>query len=77
MAPLKFVPWASSIDTAFYGALASIKVDHDKLDDSARKVLGVYEIRPNDSFETSARMQIHGNALTTDGCVPRLFLPGT
>jgi hypothetical protein len=29
-------------------SLASHKINHDKLDDSARPVLGLYEIRPSD-----------------------------
>ncbi|KAM0721017.1 hypothetical protein Q7P37_003302 [Cladosporium fusiforme] len=64
--PLLYAPWISDIELAFYSALASIKINHDKLDSSARKVLGLYEINPKDSPERSTRMQIHGNALTTD-----------
>jgi ubiquitin-like modifier-activating enzyme ATG7 len=66
MATLQYAPWSSDIDLAFYAALAALKIDKDKLDDSARKVLGLYELRPTDTPERSARMQIHGNALTTD-----------
>lgn len=50
----------------FYAALAHIKINHDKLDDSARKVLGLYEVRPGDHPERSMRIQIHPNALTSD-----------
>lgn len=64
--PLLYAPWTSDIDLAFYSALARLKIDHDKLDSSARKVLGVYEINARDAPERSARMQIHGSALTTD-----------
>lgn len=64
--PLQYAPWISDIELAFYSALASIKINHDKLDSSARKVLGLYEINPKDAPERSTRMQIHGNALTTD-----------
>lgn len=64
--PLQFAPWTSDIELAFYSALAAIKINHDKLDSSARKVLGVYEINHKDAPERSTRMQIHGNALTTD-----------
>ncbi len=46
MATLKFAPWQSDVDVQFYAALAHIKINHDKLDDSARKVLGLYETRP-------------------------------
>lgn len=63
---LKFAPFASDIEIPFYSSLASHKLNHDKLDDSARKILGLYEIRPSDPKEQSCRMQIHGNALTSD-----------
>lgn len=65
---MKYVPFASDIEIPFYASLASHKINHDKLDDSARKVLGLYEIRPSDAKENSCRMQIHGNALTSDEC---------
>lgn len=63
---LKYATFISDIDLPFYTSLASHKINHDKLDDSARRILGLYEIRPNDTPETSCRMQIHGNALTSD-----------
>ena len=63
---LKYTPWTSDIDIAFYQALASLKINHDKLDSSARKVLGLYEINHRDSPERSTRMQIHANALTNN-----------
>ena len=66
MKPLQFAPWSSDIELAFYAALAALKIDKDRLDDSARKVLGLYELRPGDAPERSARMQIHSTALTTD-----------
>ena len=72
MATLKFAPWQSDVDVQFYAALAHIKINHDKLDDSARKVLGLYETRPGDHCSRSMRIQIHPNALTSDECVPPL-----
>lgn len=63
---MQYVPFASDIEIPFYASLASHKINHDKLDDSARKLMGLYEIRPADSKEHSCRMQIHGNALTND-----------
>ncbi|ERF70525.1 Ubiquitin-like modifier-activating enzyme ATG7 [Endocarpon pusillum Z07020] len=63
---MQYVPFASDIEIPFYAALASHKINHDRLDDSARKLLGLYEIRPSDRPENSSRMQIHGNALTSD-----------
>ena len=63
---MQYTPFASDIELPFYTALASLKINHDQLDDSARKVLGLYEIRPSDSPNASSRMQIHGNALTND-----------
>lgn len=61
-----YVPFASDIEIPFYAALASHKINHDRLDDSARRLLGLYEIRPSDKPENSSRMQIHGNALISD-----------
>lgn len=39
---LKFAPLNSFIDVGFYTALAGVKIDHAKLDDSARKIVGRY-----------------------------------
>ncbi|KAJ5953401.1 Ubiquitin-like modifier-activating enzyme atg7 [Penicillium verhagenii] len=61
---MQYTPFVSDIELPFYTALASHKINHDKLDDSARPVLGLYEIRSSDSANASCRMQIHGNALT-------------
>jgi len=63
---MQYVPFASDIEIPFYSSLAHHKINHDKLDDSARKVLGLYEIRPSDPKESSCRMQVHANALTSD-----------
>lgn len=75
MTSLQFKPWSSDIELSFYAALASLKINHDKLDDSARKVLGLYEVKPSDKPERSCRMQIHGSALTTDEYGPNHNLP--
>lgn len=69
---LKYTPWTSDIDLAFYQALANLKINHDKLDSSARKVLGLYEINHRDSPERSTRMQIHANALTNNEYVTNI-----
>lgn len=66
MSKLKFATFTSDIELPFYTSLASHKINHDKLDDSARRLLGVYEIRPQDAPEASNRIQLHGNALTAD-----------
>lgn len=63
---MQYSPFASDIELPFYTALASHKINHDKLDDSARSVLGLYEIRSTDPANASCRMQIHGNALTSN-----------
>ncbi|OOQ86585.1 Ubiquitin-like modifier-activating enzyme atg7 [Penicillium brasilianum] len=60
---MQYAPYASDIELPFYTALASHKINHDKLDDSARSVLGLYEIRSTDTENASCRIQIHGNAL--------------
>ncbi|KAJ5590094.1 Ubiquitin-like modifier-activating enzyme atg7 [Penicillium hetheringtonii] len=60
---MQYAPFASDIELPFYTALASHKINHDKLDDYARPVLGLYEIRSTDSDNASCRIQIHGNSL--------------
>ena len=73
---LKFAPFNSDIELPFFTSLASYKINHDKLDDSARRLLGLYELRPSDEPDTSCRMQIRGNALTSDECatlLPRAY----
>ena len=69
---LKFATLSSDIELPFYTSLASHKINHDKLDDSARRLLGLYEIRSSDSPENSCRLQVHGNALINDA-VPAGF----
>ncbi|GAO19463.1 hypothetical protein UVI_02064170 [Ustilaginoidea virens] len=43
--PLQFATFTSEIELPFYSALFASKLDYDKLDDSARNVLGLYEAR--------------------------------
>lgn len=66
MADVKFAAFNSQIELPFYSALFSSKLDHDKLDDSARFVLGTYEANPSASPDDSTRLQILGNALTNN-----------
>jgi ubiquitin-like modifier-activating enzyme ATG7 len=61
--PLQFATFASEIELPFYSALFASKLDYDKLDDSARGVLGLYQPRQEEP-EASCKMQILGNALT-------------
>ena len=63
---LKFATFASDIELPFYTSLASHKINHDMLDDSARRLLGLYEILPSELPESSCRLQLHGSALTAD-----------
>ena len=65
MAPLKFAPWSSDIELSFYAALRSLKV------------VGRYEVRPNDAPDRSARMQMHGDAFTSDEYVVPVKTNGT
>ena len=61
---VQYVPISSEIELPFYSALFASKLDHDKLDDSARQVLGLYEpraVHPDDS----CKLQVLGNALTS------------
>ena len=66
MGTLQYATWTTEIELGFYSALAKFKIDHDKLDSSARRVLGLYEVRPRDEPARSTVMQIHTNALTSD-----------
>ncbi|KAF3762942.1 hypothetical protein M406DRAFT_108084 [Cryphonectria parasitica EP155] len=66
MAELKFAAFSSQIELPFYSALFSSKLDHAKLDDSARFVLGTYESNPAATPDESTRMQILGNSLTNN-----------
>ncbi|KAI6784207.1 uncharacterized protein J7T54_004753 [Emericellopsis cladophorae] len=61
--PLQFATFTSEIELPFYSALFASKLDYDKLDDSARGVLGLYEPRLEEP-DASCNMQILGNALT-------------
>lgn len=62
--PLQFATFTSEIELPFYSALFASKLDYDKLDDSARGVLGLYEPRLEEP-DASTKMQILGNALTS------------
>jgi ubiquitin-like modifier-activating enzyme ATG7 len=66
MSKIQHAPWISAIDLPFFATLGSLKIDKDRLDDSARKVLGLYQLRPDDPAENTPRMGIHDTALTTD-----------
>ncbi|KAL8923802.1 MAG: hypothetical protein Q9172_002983 [Xanthocarpia lactea] len=70
---LKFATFTSDIELPFYTSLANLKINHDKLDDSSRRILGLYEVRPSDTPEASCRLQIHGNSLTSDAVAPGLY----
>jgi len=63
---LQYAPWASEIELPFYQALAQSKIEIDKLNDSARTVLGLYEPRANVPPDQSCRMRVLGNALVSD-----------
>jgi ubiquitin-like modifier-activating enzyme ATG7 len=63
---LRFSTFTSEIELPFYSALFSSKLDHDKLNDSARPVLGLYEPRANADAASSTKMQILGTALTSN-----------
>lgn len=69
MTELKFAAFSSQIELPFYTALFSSKLDIDKLDDSARFVLGIYEANPTATPDESVRMQVLGNALVNNSYV--------
>ncbi|KAI1344775.1 E1-like protein-activating [Xylariaceae sp. FL0016] len=65
MTTLKFAPFASEIELPFYSSFFASKLDHDKLNESARPVLGIYEPRPGAKADDSVKMQVLGSALTS------------
>lgn len=71
---LQFAPFRSEIELPFYSALFASKLDHDKLDDSAREVLGLYEPR-HEEPDSSCKMQVLGNALTNTQYVSTATMP--
>ena len=64
MAAIQFAPFVSDVELGFYAALFRTKLDYDKLDDSARPVLGLYEPRRAEPMN-SCKMLISSNALTS------------
>jgi len=62
---IQFVTNTSAIELPFYAKLFALKLDHDKLNDSTRPVLGVYQPL-NVEPEYSSKIQILGNALSSD-----------
>lgn len=73
-APLQFATFTSEIELPFYSAFFASKLEYDKLDDSARGVLGLYEPRLEEP-DASTKMQILGNALTSKEYVACNSLP--
>ena len=64
---LKFATLSSDIELPFYTSLASHKINHDKLDDSTKPLLGLYEIAPTgNQGDGICKIQIRGNALSAD-----------
>lgn len=57
---IKYATFESVIELPFYHSLASHKINHDKLSDSPRRVIGQYV--PGDE----QRLLVQGDALSTD-----------
>ena len=66
---IRFATLNSEVELSFWASLASDKINKDKLDESARPLVGAYEIRPQDEPDLSCRIQIHGDALTNETLV--------
>ncbi|RPB29577.1 E1-like protein-activating [Terfezia boudieri ATCC MYA-4762] len=67
---MKYDSFYSFVELGFYTALASHKIDYDKLDDSARKLLGLYSPAKVNSARDGSRLEIAPNALVADD-IPR------
>lgn len=57
---LRFGQLSSFIDVGFYSALASFKIDHAKLDDSAKPAVGTYTAGRYDG--PTARVEVRSDA---------------
>lgn len=64
---LQYVPFASEVELPFYSTLSALKIDHDRLNETVRCVLGLYEPGHHSTVSDSCRMQILGNALISEG----------
>ncbi|KAF8447073.1 autophagy ubiquitin-activating enzyme ApgG [Kalaharituber pfeilii] len=67
---MKYDSFYSFVELGFYSALAAHKIDYDKLDDSARKLLGLYAPAKLNAARDGSRMEIAPNALVADD-IPR------
>jgi ubiquitin-like modifier-activating enzyme ATG7 len=63
--PLKYVAFESEIELAFYSALNTVKIDHDRLDAPTRRVVGLYEA-PISVTGDSCRIRVQGNAMNLE-----------
>lgn len=73
---MKYDSFYSFVELGFYSALAAHKIDYDKLDDSARKLLGIYSPAKVNITRDGSRMEIAPNSLIADEQVthaPNLF----
>lgn len=62
--PLKYAVFNSKIELPFYSAYFDAKLNHDKLDESVRPLLGLYEASKSTDPNESSLLQIHATALT-------------
>ena len=60
---LKYATFESEIELPFYSALNALKIDYDRLNAPARRLVGVYEV-PISMTSDGCRMRVQGNALT-------------
>lgn len=71
MMELKYAALSSEIELPFYSALSNLKINHDRLDVSARSVLGTYG-PPISATATTCNLLVLGNALSNKQCVGTL-----
>lgn len=62
--PLKFAPFSSDIELSWYAHYFSSKLEHDKLNESARQIFGIYEPQPGAHRDDSMKMQLMGKHYT-------------
>lgn len=66
MPKLQFVPWQTEVDPGFWISLANLKIKVDKLDESTRQIIGMYDMRYGAPPAASCRVMINQSALQSN-----------
>lgn len=66
MPKVQFVPWGTEVEPGFWTSLANLKINTDKLDESTRHMIGMYDVRYGALPASSCRMMVGQSALTSN-----------